>query len=276
MTADSATTPLAGVRVVVTRPEHQAGDLLEAFRAAGAQAEPLPLIEIAPPEDPAPLERAVREIDRYDWLVLASANAAEALLDRRPAGLAAALPPGLHVAAIGPATAEALRRRGIEPALVAGDSRAEGLAAELAPLLAPGARILLPQPADARPVLAAELTRAGAEVHSVIAYAKRPRRAASARASELFGDRDPLGWVTFTSPSIARAFAGLFGDSWPQRRPTLQAASIGPVTSDALRALGVEPAAEAEAAGDAELVAAVVAATRGEPPRAPRASAPVA
>lgn len=274
MTADSPTAPLAGLRVVVTRPAHQAAGLLEAFRAAGARAEPLPLIEIAPPDDPAPLECAAREIDRYDWLVVASANAAEALLALLPAGLSPSLPSGLHVAAIGPATAEALRRRGIEPALVAVDSRAEGLAAELAPRLAAGARVLLPQPADARPVLAAELTRAGAEVHSVIAYAKRPHRAASARASELFGDSDPLGWVTFTSPSIARAFAGLFGDSWSARRPTLQAASIGPVTSEALRALGVEPAAEAEAAGDAELVAAVVAATRGEPPRG--ASAPVA
>lgn len=268
MTADSATAPLAGLRVVVTRPEHQAGDLLEAFRAAGARAEPLPLIEIGPPDDPAPLERAAREIDRYEWLVLASANAAEAMLDRLPArrlsapagrsaALASVLPPGLRTAAIGPATADALRRRGIEPALVAGDSRAEGLAAELAPHLAPGARLLLPQPADARPVLAAELTRAGAEVTSVIAYAKRLPAIAPARARELFGDRDPLGWVTFTSPSIARAFAGLFGDSWSQRRPTLQAASIGPVTSEALRELGVEPAAESKAASDSELVAAV-------------------
>ncbi len=252
--------PLAGLRVIVTRPAHQTSGLLEAFRAAGARAEPLPLIEIAPPDDPAPLERAVQEIDRYDWLVLASANAAEAMLDRLPGGLAAALPPALRTAAIGPATAEALRRRGIEPSLIAADSRAEGLAAELAPHLAPGARVLLPQPADARPVLAAELTRAGAEVTSVIAYAKRLPPAAPARARELFGDRDPLGWVTFTSPSIAHAFAGLFGDSWPERRGTLQAASIGPVTSQALRRLGVEPAAEAEAAGDAELVAAVVAA----------------
>jgi uroporphyrinogen-III synthase len=249
--------PLAGVRVVVTRPEHQAGDLLEAFRAAGAHAEPLPLIEIGPPDDPAPLERAAQEIDRYDWLVLASANAADALLDRLPAGLAAGLPPGLRTAAIGPATAEALRRRGIEPALVAGDRRAEGLAAELAPHLAPGARILLPQPAGARPVLAAELTRAGAEVTFVIAYAKRLPTATPARARELFGDRDPLGWVTFTSPSIAHAFAGLFGETWSARHPTLRSASIGPVTSEALRQLGVEPAAEAEEAGDAELVRAV-------------------
>jgi uroporphyrinogen-III synthase len=246
------------VRVVVTRPAHQAAGLLAAFRAAGAQAEPLPLIEVAPPDDPAPLERAARDIAGYDWIAFASANAADALLARLPSGL----PTGVHTAAVGPATAEALRRRGIEPALVADDRRAEGLAAELAPLLPPGARVLLPQPADARSVLAAELTRAGAVVDAVIAYAKRLPAAAPARARELFGEGGPLGWVTFTSPSIAHAFAGLFPADWPARRASLRAASIGPVTSDALREIGVEPAAEAEKPGDDELVAAVVSAAR--------------
>jgi len=249
-------TPLDGVRVVVTRPAHQAEELLAAFRAAGARAEPLPLIEVGPPEDPAPLERAVRGIAGYDWVVFASANAVEALLGLLPAEL----PGGVCAAAVGPATAEALRGRGVEPVLVAEDRRAEGLAAELAPRLAPGARILLPQPADARPVLAEGLARAGAAVDAVIAYTKRPSADAPARARELLGSAASLGWVTFTSPAIARAFADLFGPAWPARRPTLRAASIGPVTSAELRRLGVEPAAEAAAAGDAELVAAVVAA----------------
>jgi uroporphyrinogen-III synthase len=262
MTSSAAGAPLRGLRVVVTRPEHQARSLLEAFRAAGARAEPLPLIEIGPPDDPAPLERAAGDLDRYDWLVVASANAVEALLDRLPAGGTPLLPSGLRTAAVGPATAEALRRRGIEPALVAGDRRAEGLAAELGPRLAPGARVLLPQPADARPLLAAELARAGAAVDAVIAYGKRLPAAAPARARELFGEDGPLGWVTFTSSRIARAFAGLFDAAWPARRPTLRAASIGPLTSDELRTLGVEPAAEAETPADAALVAAVLAATR--------------
>jgi uroporphyrinogen-III synthase len=252
----AATAPLAGVRVVVTRPAHQAAGLLAAFRAAGARAEPLPLIEVGPPDDPAPLARAVRGIAGYDWVVFASANAVEALLGSLRGGL----PTGVRAAAVGPATAEVLRRLGVEPTLIAGDRRAEGLAGELAPRLAPGARVLLPQPPDARPVIAEELARAGARVDAVIAYAKRPSPAAPARARDLFGESGPLGWVTFTSPAIARAFAALFGPTWPARRPTLRAASIGPVTSAELRRLGVEPAAEAAAAGDTELAAAVAAA----------------
>ena len=250
-----AKAPLAGVRVVVTRPAHQAAGLLGAFRAAGARAEPLPLIEVGPPDDPEPLAHAARGIAGYDWAVFASANAVEALLGSLPRGL----PSGVRAAAVGPASADALRRGGVEPALIAEDRRAEGLATELALRLAPGARILLPQPPDARPVLAEELARAGARVDAVIAYGKRRAADAPARARTLFGDDAPLGWVTFTSPAIARAFADLFGPAWPTRRPTLQAASIGPVTSAELRRLGVDPAAEAAAAGDAELVAAVVA-----------------
>lgn len=252
--------PLAGVRVVVTRPAHQAAGLLDAFRAAGARVEPLPLIEIVPPADPLPLERAAVEIDAYDWVVLASSNAADALCPHLTSGL----PAGVAAAAVGPGTAEALRRHGIEPTLIADDRRAEGLAAELAPLLSPGARILLPQPPDARPLLATALRRAGAEVDAVIAYDKRLPPGAPARFDELFGDGEPLGWVTFTSPRITRALAGLVGDAWPDRRTSLRAASIGPVTSAELRRLGVEPAAEAATAGDGELAAAVVAAVAHE------------
>ena len=248
--------PLTGVRVVVTRPSHQAAGLLAAFRAAGAHAEPLPLIEVGPPDDPAPLERAARDIAAYHWIAFASANAVDALFGRLSSGLPAAV----SAAAVGPATAEARRRHDVEPALVAEDRLAEGLATELSHRIAPGTRVLLPQPPDARPTLAEELTRAGAGVHTVIAYTKHASPHAPTRARALFGDEVPLGWVTFTSPAIARAFAALFGYAWPTRRLTLRAASIGPVTSTELRRLGVEPAAEAAAPGDTELVAAVAAA----------------
>jgi len=72
--------PLRGLRVVVTRAEHQAGGLAEAFTAAGATVELLPLLEVIPPADPRPLERAASELALYDWLVFTSSNAVEAFL----------------------------------------------------------------------------------------------------------------------------------------------------------------------------------------------------
>ena len=253
--APPASRGLAGVRVVVTRAEHQTGGLAGALSALGATVETLPLLAILPPPDPAALAAAAARLREHAWVVFTSANAVEAFLRLVPGRW----PGVVRVAAVGPATALALGRHGVEPALVAGTSQAEGVLAELLPRLLPAARVLLPQAADARPVLRDGLRAAGASVEAVAAYAKGLPAEAPRRAEAIFGS-GPLGWVTFTSPSVVRAFAALFGDGWPERRSTLLAASIGPVTSEALRACGVTPAAEAPRPGDGELAAAIAAA----------------
>ncbi len=306
----SAAPPLAGLRVVVTRAERQAGGLVAAFAAAGAAVETLPLLEVAPPAEPAPLARAAAELRLYDWVVFTSANAVHALLGSAPArpatgggdrpgaiqpaaagdsappsggeepaaaradiagvrpadsaSPATSLPPRLRVAAVGAATGAALRGLGVEPALIAAAGRqsAGGLLSSLLPHLDCGQRVLLPQAADALPTLREGLLAAGIAAVAVTAYEKRRPRAAPHRAAELFG-ATPIGWVSFSSPSIVRHFAGLFGADWPRRRAELRAAAIGPVTTAALHQAGVEPAAVAASPGDAALVAAVIAAVAG-------------
>ncbi len=247
--------PLANLRVVITRAEQQSEGLAAAFSRAGAAVELLPLLEVVPPADPRPLGRAVSELPLYDWIVFTSANAVAAFL--RVAG---ALPPSLTIAVVGPATAEALRARGIEPHLTAHRADAEGLAADLASEVA-GKRVLLPQAADARPALLAGLTAAGAEAVAVDAYDKRLPPEAPGRAAELFASA-PLGWVTFTSPRIVHHFAELFGADWERRRGELRAVSIGPVTSAELRRWEVKPAAEARQPAAEEMVEAVTRAVR--------------
>jgi uroporphyrinogen III methyltransferase/synthase len=270
MSAGSPPPPLAGLRVVVTRSSRQAGGLAAAFVAAGARVETLPLLEVVPPADPAPLRRAASELASYDWLVFTSANAVAAFLSLA----ATPWPPRVQVAAVGSATAAALRAQGVAPQLVAaaaaapgpgeqganaGDintAGAAGLLELLALRLRSGEKVLLPQAADARPVLAPGLAAAGAETVAVVAYDKRLPAAAAARAAELFAAM-PLGWVTFTSPRIVRHFAALFAEEWPRRRGELAAASIGGVTSAELRRHGVEPTAQAAHPADAALVEAV-------------------
>jgi uroporphyrinogen-III synthase len=252
-------TPLSGLRVVVTRAEHQAGGLAEAFTAAGATVELLPLLEIIPPRDPRPLERAASELALYDWLVFTSANAVDAFLP----WTGGAVPARLRIAVVGPATAAALRAWEIEPHLLAARADAEGLLAELAPLVERSRRVLLPQAADARPTLVEGLARAGAEAVPIVAYDKGLPADAHRRAAELFA-HDPIGWVTFTSPRIVRHFIALFGADWDRRRPELSAVSIGPVTTAELRRLGIDPAAEAAQPGDEGMVAAVARALSGQ------------
>lgn len=248
----SAARPLAGLRVVVTRAENQAAELLKAYRRVGASVVTLPLIEVVPPADVDNLERAAQRTGEVQWVVFTSANAVEAFVPRvQP------WPRRLRVAAVGAATARALASLGRGTDLMPEYADAKTLAAALAAHLPAGTEALLPQADDAGLDLAAALADAGIRPRAVTAYAKRLPAAAAARASEIF-EHHPLGWVTFTSPRIARAFIEVLGETWPQRRDELRAVSIGPVTSAALRGLGVEPAAEARYPGAEELVTATI------------------
>ncbi len=245
---------LEGVRVVVTRSTRQAAELLERLEEHGADAVALPLLEVLPPRDERSLERAASELALYDWLVLTSANAVESLLERS----GGTVPARLRTAVVGKATAQALRAYEIEPDVIAEESRAEGLAAALAPRIERRRRVLLPQAEDARPVLAEQLEAAGAEVVRVTAYRKQAPAGTSERASALFATK-PWGWVTFTSPSTVRNLVETLGAAWNDGKPTLDAASIGPVTTAELRSFGAEPAAEAGSPSAASLVESIVA-----------------
>lgn len=259
----AASQPLRGVRVVVTRPAAQAEGLCSAFEERGAQVERLPLLEVVPPPDLGPLRTAVAALPRRRWVAFTSASAVDPVADLL-AEAGEGWPQGVRVAAVGRATAAALRGRDIPVDLTAA-SGGEDLAATMCrtdPDL-PGSLVLLPQATDARPELFKGLREAGAEVSPVVAYDKRLPIDARERAEALFPPTTTLGWVTFTSPRIARTFATLINDidslegGWDHRRLSLLAASIGSTTSAALLELGVEPAAEADTPGDEELVAAV-------------------
>lgn len=225
--------PLRGERIVITRAAGQAAGWSRAFNAAGAEVEHLPLIEIVPPRDLAALAEAARKIDTFDWLVLTSANAVEAFMPLigRP------VPPGLRIAVVGPATARTLAGLGLEADLEAARPQAEGLVEELARRVC-GQRVLFPRADDARATLTDGLRAAGAEVEDVVAYAKHRPAGCGERLKALSNEPRPW-WITLSSPRIARTFVELVPGA------VAQTLSIGPVTSEALRALGVEPTAEA-------------------------------
>jgi uroporphyrinogen-III synthase/uroporphyrinogen III methyltransferase/synthase len=120
--------PLTGKKILVTRAAHQAGKLSSALRELGATPVEVPVLEIQPPQDPAPLEKAIRRLDTYDWLILTSANAVKAVIESSATMGAtfghAALP---LVAAVGESTAAAARDAGLAVALVPENYVAESL-----------------------------------------------------------------------------------------------------------------------------------------------------
>lgn len=198
------------MRVVVTRAAEGLDRLSSRLRAAGLDAVECPLVRI----EPLPHERV--SLGGYQWVVLTSARAAEILLERVDGPVPA-------LAVIGPGTAEAVRERGLEPALVATRSTQEGLVSALRSRLVPGDRVLFAGAESARDVIVREL---GAEVLPLYrTVAERP---------DVFPHGD---LVVLASPSAARAFASL--------RVDLPCVTIGPVTSAETRRAGLRVVAEA-------------------------------
>lgn len=228
--------PLSGLRVAVTRPAAQAGGLLAGLSELGAEPLHHPTIRIEDPTDPIPFRRAVARLESYEWIVFTSANGV-ARFWHAWAEISGAreLPAGVHIAAIGPATAAALTRRGVRAEVVPQEYVAEAVADALTGSegLA-GCRVLLPRAAGARQVLPERLRAAGAEVDEVVAYESHAdlEGIAALRAGL---ERGLIDVVTFTAASTVRAFVEVAGPDLGRARVV----AIGPITADAARAAGV-------------------------------------
>ena len=205
------------MRVIVTRPRAQAGPLVAALRAAGAEVVECPVVEIERISD-TPVDGT-----GYDWVIVTSANGAEELARR-----GRNLPP---IAAVGPGTAEALQAHGLQAAFIPRDSSQDGLLRELP---RPAGRVLFAAAEGARRGPVEEL---GADF--VALYRTRQLRPSVPDAD----------LVVLASGSAARAYAEAGGKA--------PAVTIGPQTSEAARAAGIEVVAEATRHDLDGLVAAV-------------------
>lgn len=204
--AAPAPLPLQGKRIVVTRTQEQSTTLIDKLTALGATPILLPTIRIEPLADLTALDAALRASERYDWLILTSANAVTILTERLcAAGLTAQDLRHVQVAAVGPATTATLRAVGLTPNVVpqrfAATEIATGLQEQLGDLH--GLRILLPQAAIARQNLAEALTAQGAIVDVIPIYQTLPAALASSALAEL---QQGVDVITFTSGSTVRNF----------------------------------------------------------------------
>lgn len=248
---------LRGLRVVVTRPEAQSGSLMEALRENEVVPISFPVIRIEPIREIPGFERALHQLDHYDWLVFTSANGVKCFWDwLDQLNLSFALPPKLAVAAIGPSTAEGLRKRGASPSYVPDEFVGEALGEGL-PIVG-GARVLLPRAAGSRAALPQALAARGVKVDEFAIYhAVRAEVEADALA-ELGAGVDA---VTFTSPSTVQHFVGILGNSGldPLNLPKSPlVACIGPITARAARQAGYRVGVVAETYSAVGLVAGLV------------------
>lgn len=238
---------LAGRTIVVTRPRRQASRLRGELEALGATVIELPTIEIVPPDSYEPLDAALRDLGQYQWLVVTSANTARVLGERLARlGVDPALVSGIRVVAVGAATAAALQETGFRVDLVPPKYVAESVVEVLRDKVA-GARVLLARAAVARDVIPDELQRVGATVNVVDAYRTVIPEESARLVKGIFVDSPVPAAVTFTSSSTATNFFQLLCEAGICSVPKgVQAISVGPITSETLRELGWEPAAEAD------------------------------
>jgi uroporphyrinogen III methyltransferase/synthase len=225
--------PLEGRRVLVTRPRLQAQRLADRLEAYGAEVIPLPTIRIAPPDTWAALDNAIRGLAGFRWVVFTSVNGVAAFFERLGlAGLDVRSLGGCRVAAIGPETAEALRRGGIEPDRVPDEYRAEGLLEAFEAELSRGDAVLLVRAAEAREVLPQALLARGIRVTVAPAYRTVLVAEGADLARELLEARR-IDAVTFTSSSTVRGLVALLGPADARRLlEGVVVAAIGPVTAD--------------------------------------------
>ena len=254
MAAADGPLPLAGLRVLITRPQEQAAAFAEALARAGATPIVYPTIELAPPPSWQALDQALGRLSTYGWTIFTSPSAVTFTLDRCAAlGIAPGAFAAVRIAAVGDQTALALRRRGLIVDLVpaADQQRQEGLVAGL--LARSGdrprspARILFPQAVGGRELLRDQLVDAGYVVDVVPVSQTLPRA---------LSDPPPAFDVaTFASPSALRAFVDRLGS---ERLALARVAVIGPTTAQAAASLGVRVDAVPATPSVAALVEALI------------------
>jgi uroporphyrinogen III methyltransferase/synthase len=247
---------LAGRRIVVTRRREQASRLVGLLRDRGATVLQVPATAIGPPADPGPLDRALRDLGRFDWVVLTSANAVTAVRDRlaslsRPARLGEG---GARIASIGPATTEAIHEAFPDDAVAlepGSDYRAAGLLQAFEATGCAGTAILVPGSSRAREELPSGLVALGAEVTVVAAYTTVAAPGLAGAVEGCLGEG--FDAATFAAPSAVEAFASAAAT----RAVGIPAVVIGPTTEVAARAAGFRLLATASSSSAEGLVTAL-------------------
>lgn len=233
--------PLFGKRILVTRPKLQAPAFSDLITAAGGEAVECPTIEIVPPEDWGPLDRALQRLSTYNWLIFTSVNGIAPFMTRllesqRDVRALA----GLTMCCIGPRTAEALSAYGLRADVIPEEFQAEGILEALDGRPVRGMNVLIPRALVAREILPEQLRTRGATVDVVPVYRTIRPAVATDRLREQLRTR-AIEIISFTSSSTVRNFVELFAS----REEMLQlvgestVACIGPITAATAREVGL-------------------------------------
>lgn len=246
--------PLFGRRVLVTRARAQASELVERIDELGGEAVEFPVIRMQEPQDAAvlaSLDDALRQMDRYDWIVFTSVNGVEHFFQRLlTLRIDVRSMHRARIAAVGPKTMEALEQRGLIAEVLPEDYQAEGLLSVLEPMLRAGESVLLPRGDLSRSVLPETLRSWGVEVTEAVTYENVITDEGAEEVIQMLR-KGEIHIVTFTSSSTVTNLVDLLqrhgGEDVLATLGQAKIACIGPVTADTARKHGLEVHYMAEA-----------------------------
>ena len=238
------TKPLFGKRILVTRARSQASKLVKKLEDLGADVLEYPSIRIVPLRNTEPLDKALENIAKYDWMVLTSSNAVRGVADRMiDLGIDSRVFAHMKFAVNGPSTAKALSELGITADLMP----SRYLASELVDLLknegSTPKKVLFPRSEIGRETLAKGLRDIGSTVDEVTAYSTESPGDTGELATKAY--EEGVDFTTFTSSSTVKNLVDLMGGN-PDLINTSKTVIIGPITSETARELGVNVDLQAE------------------------------
>jgi len=240
--------PLLGKGVVITRSREQASDLVRLLADMGACCHEFPTIDVKSLPDTTPVRAAIDRLDGFDWLVFTSVNGVKYFWNELTAmGRDARALGGLMVAAIGPATAQALADKGIKADFVPQKYIAESVVEGLLALQIGGKKVLIPRAAQAREILPEELCKAGALVEVLPVYETVLSAQDPQEIIDAIGEGE-IHYLTFTSSSTVDNFFQMIpAATLAPLRDKLTIACIGPITAATLEKHGFTPDIQPEA-----------------------------
>ncbi len=242
--------PLFGKKIIVTRSRTQASELVRALEDSGAQVIEFPTIKIVPPDSYNESDRAIKKILNfqlsdsslpYDWVIFTSTNGVEHFFERlNVLGGDSRVFKGIKIAAIGSATGEKLGSFGLKADFVPEEYRAEAIIEGFKKFGIKGKQVLIPRAEVAREVLPEKLAELGAKVEVATAYKTVADESKVEEVKNLL-EKKEVDMVTFTSSSTAKNFVELLkGLDLNKVLENVTIASIGPITSQTLKELGLK------------------------------------
>ncbi|MCL6088100.1 MAG: uroporphyrinogen-III C-methyltransferase [Actinobacteria bacterium] len=239
--------PLFGKRVLVTRPENQAGEFSKRIEELGGEPYEFPTIKISE-ADNSGLDKAIMKVNQYNWIIFTSVNGVQYFFKRLfKLGKDVRVLQNASLCAIGPKTKQALEEKGLIADYVPDEYRAEAIITGLKHKIKSDDKILLPRSDNARKILPDTLKEIGAQVDDVVAY-KTKKSDANADLLHQMMLNNEIQIITFTSSSTVQNFVELL--RLPQRElasllNSVCVASIGPITTATAREMGIKVDVEA-------------------------------